>query len=184
MRSLIAPLGAADWAVSTPEAPGNSWWPTSFLAPAAQMAAPLAAGLSSVDASIASLGLPREDVALVGFSQGACLALEYAARLGAGLGAVVALSGGMVGVDDDGDPSDALYGYGDKTFEYASDLTGLRALITCHQADPHIPLARAITSAAVLDRLGARAEMITHPGAGHQPMPEGIAAARALLRTP
>ncbi|WP_371157396.1 alpha/beta hydrolase [Jannaschia sp. 2305UL9-9] len=181
MRGLIGPLGAEGMEIATPEAPGNSWWPTSFLAPAAQMAGPLDAGLAAVDEAARSLGLPRDAVALVGFSQGACLALEYAARRGAGLGAVIALSGGLVGQGDEGDPTDALYGHCDKAFDYDADLTGLRALITCHEADPHIPLARAITSEAVLDRLGATARLIMHPGPGHQPMQDGIVAAREIL---
>ncbi|TFL18863.1 alpha/beta hydrolase [Jannaschia formosa] len=178
MRGLLAPLGAEGLAVAAPEAPGNSWWPTSFLAPMAQMEAPLARGLAAVDAAVDGLGLPRGEVAVLGFSQGACLALEYAARRGQGLGAVIALSGGLVG---SADAPGEVYGHGEKALDYDSGLTGLRALVTCHERDPHIPLVRAERSAGVLAALGAEARFIAHPGAGHQPMPDGIAAARALL---
>ncbi len=175
MRGLIEPLGATDFAVATPEAQGRSWWPTSFLAPMAQMEGPVRAGLSAIDAALAELNLPRDRVAILGFSQGACLVLEYAARCGAGLGGVIALSGGLVGTADAAG--------GGKAFGYDTDLSGLRALVTCHEGDPHIPLERARRSAAVLENLGASAEMIVHPGPGHQPMPEGIAAARSILAT-
>jgi predicted esterase len=178
MATLLGPLGAEGLAVAAPEAPGNSWWPTSFLAPAAAMEGPLAAALAAVDGALDELGLPRGEVALVGFSQGACLALEYAARRGAGLGGVVALSGGLIGTSD---APGEVYGHGEKAFDYDTDLTGTRVLITCHERDPHIPLSRSERSAEVLGALGADVRFLRHPGAGHQPMPEGVAAARALI---
>lgn len=183
MLSLVGPLGAGELAVAAPEAPGRSWWPTSFLAPMAQMEAPLAAGLEAVDGAMTSLGLPRDQIAVLGFSQGACLALEYGARHGAGLGAVIGLSGGLVGSGDGaGALQDALYGHADKRFDYAGDLAGLPVLVTCHSQDPHIPIKRARDSIKVFGGLNARATLIEHPGPGHQPMPDGISAARALLR--
>ncbi|MFO6464058.1 alpha/beta hydrolase [Jannaschia sp. KMU-145] len=178
MMSLVGPLGAEGAALAAPEAPGQSWWPTSFLAPMAQMERPLADGLGAVDRAVASLDLPRAQVAVVGFSQGACLALEYAARHGEGLGAVIALSGGLVGTAD---APGEVYGFGEKALDYDTDLSGLRALVTCHEADPHIPLVRATRSVEALAGQGAETRMIAHPGAGHQPMPDGIAAAREIL---
>ena len=183
MRAHLAPsLVGPDVAVAAPEAPGNSWWPTSFLAPAAQMEPWVIRGLDAVDAAIAGLCLPRSAVAVAGFSQGGCLALEHAARRGAGLAAVVAFSGGLVGTSDEGAPQDALYGARDKAFDYGTDLSGLRAVITCHERDPHIPIRRARDSAAALRRLGATATLIAHPGAGHHWLPEGCTAARDVLR--
>jgi predicted esterase len=178
MATLLGPLGAERLAVAAPEAPGNSWWPTSFLAPMARMEAPLATGLDVVDAAIDGLGLPRGEVAVLGFSQGACLALEYAARRGGGLGAVIALSGGLVGTSE---APGQVYGHGEKAFDYDTDLSGTRALITCHERDPHIPLVRARRSVEVLRSLGAHARLIEHPGPGHHPMPDGIEASRAML---
>ncbi|MEM8824541.1 MAG: dienelactone hydrolase family protein [Pseudomonadota bacterium] len=183
MLPLLAPLGLEGLPLEAPAAPGGSWWPTSFLAPMAEMAAPIADGLAAVDAAVAEIGMPRSHVALVGFSQGACLTLEYAARQGAGLGAVIGFSGGLVGTSDDGAPDPALYGHGGKAFDYENDLSGTQVLITCHEQDPHIPLKRAQASASVLTALGADARLIEHPGGGHQPMPNGIVAARAILGT-
>ncbi|GIT90775.1 hypothetical protein JANAI62_12300 [Jannaschia pagri] len=180
MRSLLAPLGLSDAALATPEAPGHSWWPTSFLAPTSEMEPHVEVGLSAIEAAVTGLDLPRSDIALIGFSQGACLALEYTARRGKGLGAAVGLSGGLVGTADG---SGQIWGYPDKLFDYDTDLTGVPVLVTCHTQDPHIPLVRAEASARVLTALGAGAEMMIHPGPGHQPMPEGIAAARRMLGT-
>ena len=178
IMALVPLLGAGGLKLAAPEAPGQSWWPTSFLAPMARMEAPLAAGLATVERAVEGLGLPRHRVAVLGFSQGACLALEYAARQGAGLGAVIGLSGGLVGT---GDAPGEIHGHREKRMDYDTDLTGLRALVTCHEADPHIPLVRARTSAEVLAGLGAEARFIAHPGPGHQPMPDGLAAAREIL---
>jgi predicted esterase len=144
----------------------------------AQMEGPLATGLAAVEEAVASVGLARDRIALVGFSQGACLALEYAARRGAGLGAVIGFSGGMIGTAD---APGEVYGHTEKAFDYATDLSGLHALVTCHERDPHIPVSRAKQSAVVLSRLGAMARVIMHPGPGHRPMADGMAAAREML---
>ncbi|MBM2575349.1 dienelactone hydrolase family protein [Jannaschia sp. Os4] len=178
IAGLAAPLGVVDRRIALPEAEGNSWWPTSFLAPAAQMAPWVARGLDAVDAAVDALGLPRGDVAVAGFSQGACLALEWAARRGAGVGGVIAFSGGLVGTSD---APGEIYGHGEKAFDYATDLSGVPVLVTCHERDPHIPLARTERSVEVLRALGAEARLIAHPGAGHQPMADGIAVAREML---
>jgi phospholipase/carboxylesterase len=100
---LLAHAALPDVAAFAPEAPGNSWWPTSFLAPTAQMGPFVAAGLAAIREGVAALGaegLPRNRIWLGGFSQGACLALEAFAREGEGLAGVIALSGGLVGSGD------------------------------------------------------------------------------------
>jgi len=169
--SLLPVLGHPDIAAIAPEAEGRSWWPTSFLAPMAQMEEPLRAGLAAVDDAIAALladGLPRSRIALMGFSQGACLALEYAARHGAGLHSVTGFSGGLVGTADAGtEPLAALYHHPAKRYDYTTPLPGLPVHLTCHERDPHIPLARVRESALVLDRLGAVVTSRMLPGAGH-----------------
>ena len=180
IAGLAAPLGAEGRRIALPEADGNSWWPTSFLAPTAEMARWVARGIDAVEAAVEALALPRGTVAVAGFSQGACLALEWAARRGAGIGGVIAFSGGLVGTADTPGEVEG-YGFGEKSFDYATDLSGVPVLVTCHARDPHIPLARATRSTDVLGALGARARLVAHPGDGHRPMPDGIAAARAML---
>lgn len=158
-------------AAVAPEAPGRSWWPTSFLAPAAAIEPFVIRGLAAVRAAAAALaaeGIPRDRLWLAGFSQGACLALEAFAREGGGMAGVLAFSGGLVGTADaDGAPQADLHGHGPKRFDYAGSRTGARVWIGVHARDPHIPLARVRDSAGVLAALGARVETAEYPGAGH-----------------
>jgi phospholipase/carboxylesterase len=178
-------LALPDLALAAPQAPGMTWWPTSFLAPAAQMEPFVEQGMAAIDAAIEALaeeGLSRDRIALAGFSQGGCLALEYAARLG-GLTAVFGLSAGLVGTGEaDGPATDALYGFGPKAFGYAARLDGVPVEITVHERDPHIPLARARESEAVFAGLGAKARLSVTPGAGHGIGPEAVATMRGHLK--
>lgn len=177
-------LGLPDLALIAPEAEGQSWWPMSFLAPIGGIAPHLDRGLAAVDEAIETLvaeGLPRGRIALAGFSQGGCLALDYAARRG-GLAGVFGLSAGLVGTSDAmGGPDPALHGYTAKRFAYATDLTGLPVAITVHERDPHIPLKRAEDSAAVFRDLGADVALHVAPGAGHGVTEAGVAAMRRVL---
>ena len=185
MLQLAAGLALPDVAMIAPEAPGQSWWPTSFLAPMPQIAPFLEAGLAAIDAAVETLqaeGLARDAIGLCGFSQGACLALEYAARKGSGLSAVFGFSAGLVGTGDAPGPlRDDLYGHAGKRFDYTSRLDGLVVDMSCHERDPHIPLARFLESASVLSRLGAQVAHRTYPGAGHAVMHPDISALRAHL---
>ena len=180
---LLGHAGLSDVAAVAPDAPGRSWWPSSFLAPAAQMEPFVLAGIDAVDQAIHRLqarGLARGAIWLCGFSQGACLALEAYARIGDGLAGVIGLSGGLVGQGDSGTPSPALYGHADKRLEYPGTRTG-RVWLSVHARDPHIPLQRVEDSAAALRGMGAEVETQVYPGAGHGVMPPDIDALRRLL---
>ena len=178
-------LALPDLAFAAPEAPGLSWWPTSFLAPAAQMEPFVDAGLAQIDAAIAEFeeaGLSRERVGLLGFSQGSCLAAEYLARKGEGLGFGFILSGGLVGIADAESGSNAaLYGFGDKVLDYDTALPGTQVYMSCHAGDPHIPHKRFLDTVAVLRGLGAKVEDRTKPGQGHGIDEADVAAVRKLL---
>jgi len=177
-------LGLPDPALIAPEAAGLSWWPTSFLAPMATMAPHVERGIAAVDAAIETLeaeGLTRDRIAVAGFSQGGCLALEYAARNG-GLAAVFGLSAGLVGsADGEGGPEPTLYGHTPKRLDYDTDLTGMPVTITVHERDPHIPLARAKDSAEAFRARGAEVRLHVAPGQGHGVTEAGIADMRAVL---
>ncbi len=178
-------LDVGDVAVIAPQAPGNSWWPTSFLAPMAQLRPHLDASLATMQAAIAALmadGLPRSRIWLGGFSQGACLALETFARDGAGLAGVFGLSGGLVGTEDAGTtPEAALYGHLPKAFDYTGRRDGARVWLSVHASDAHIPVRRVEDTAFVLDRMGADVQLQIHPGAGHAVLREDIALMRGWL---
>ncbi|MFN0113678.1 MAG: alpha/beta hydrolase [Paracoccaceae bacterium] len=183
--SLALRAAIPDAALIAPEAEGNTRWPTSFLAPSAAMEPFVRCGLAAVRDAVAALqgeGLARQSIWLLGFSQGACLALEAFARDGEGLAGAIAMSGGLVGTGDaEGGPSKALYGHMPKRFAYPGARAGSDVWLSCHERDPHIPLARVGESAAVLKGLGASVETKLYPGAGHGVMGDDIAAIRARV---
>ncbi|QDY70372.1 alpha/beta hydrolase [Qingshengfaniella alkalisoli] len=185
MLGLHAHLALPDIMVIAPAAAGRSWWPDSFLAPLAVNEPGLSSGLSIVAAMLDDLeraGFGPERVVLAGFSQGACLALEAAARLARPFHAVAALSGGLVGTGEgDGPPRDDLYGRRPKTFDYDGSLADVPVLIGCHERDPHIPLARVNESGDVLSHMGADVETLVIPGAGHGIVAEEAAWLRGQL---
>ena len=190
MLGLHAHLALPDVAALAPEAAGQSWWPDSFLAPLAANEPGLSSALSVVEALLGNLervGFGPERTVLFGFSQGACLALEAAARLARPFHAVAALSGGLVGTGEAGGaPLPDLYGRPDKLFDYAgrlegADASGVPVLIGCHERDPHIPLARMRRSADVLTGMGANVETLVIPGAGHGVVAEEAAWLRKVM---
>ena len=185
MLGLAERFALPDIAWLAPEAPGRSWWPTSFLAPMAQLEPSLSSGLDALGAvheRIRDAGVAPERTLVMGFSQGACLALEYGARSGEVRGGLVALSGGLVGTADlDEPPREALYGHAGKAFDYDAALDGVPAFIGCHERDPHIPLARVRESERVLAALGAVVSVEIYPGAGHGVVEDEIRRVRALL---
>ncbi|QYK41232.1 MAG: phospholipase [Paracoccaceae bacterium] len=182
--SLLDHAGLPDIAAIAPEAQGNSWWPSSFLAPAAQMEPFLARGIAAVATALDRLeaeGIARDRLWLLGFSQGACLALESFARSGQGLAGVFGLSGGLVGTADTGPPLPALHDHADKVLAYPGRRDGARVWMSVHERDPHIPLKRVQDSAATLSAMGARVETRVHHGAGHGITQDDIAALRGAL---
>lgn len=154
---LAAELARPEIAWLAPEAAGRSWYPNSFMAP-------LESNQPYLDSALAALGRLVERVAgegpgsdrlaLVGFSQGACLALELAARRGRPLGAVAGLTGGLIG------PPGGLR-------DYPGSLAGTPVLLAAGDPDPHVPWHRVEQSSAVFERLGAAVDLRRYPGLPH-----------------
>lgn len=164
--SLADELSLSAYAYLAPQAPGNSWYPRSFLAPVEQNQPSLDRALATVDAVLTELerrGIPPQRVVLGGFSQGACLALEYASRAGRPLGGVFALSGGLITLDRGG------------------DLAGLPVFMGVAPDDAHIPLSRFQESAEHLRSRGAVVDDRVYPGLGHSVNGDELNAVRALL---
>ena len=156
-----------------PQAAASTWYPYSFLAPLAQNEPALSDALATIGrvvADVVAQGVPHERIVLLGFSQGACLALEYAARNARRWGGVVALSGGLIGPD--GTPRD-----------YASSLDGTPVFLGCSDVDSHIPLNRVHESAEVLGRLGGNVTKRIYPGMGHTIVADEVAHVQQLLRS-
>ena len=171
MVALADAFEQGDVAYLAPQAPGHSWYPYSFLAPLEQNEPYLSQALAIVDAALDHLAGARftpERVALIGFSQGGCLTLEYVARHAKRYGAVAGLSAGLIGPP--GTPRD-----------YAGSLTGTPVFLGCSDIDSHVPLARVHESRDVLTKLGAAVTERIYPRMGHTVNAEEIAQVSALL---
>lgn len=154
-----------------PQAAGNVWYPYSFLAPLAQNEPGLSSALDVLDSLVTHVidaGLRTEQIVLMGFSQGACLALEYAARHPGRYGGVVGFSGGVIG------PPDHI-------FDYNGDLAATPVFLGCSDVDPHIPLNRVEQTATLLEALGGSVDKRIYPGMGHTIIEDELDAARAIL---
>lgn len=184
MLRLAEHLALPDAAFLAPAAAGGSWWPESFLAPVAANEPGLSSGLGVFRTLIGQLqdsGFGTDRIVLMGFSQGACLALEHAARSGCVFRGVVGLSGGLVGTGEAGGPAThALYGYTPKRFDYGASVPGGSVFLGCHERDPHIPLVRVHETKTVFDRLGSAVTVKILPGAGHGIVEDEIRALRGL----
>jgi phospholipase/carboxylesterase len=170
--SLGAELGQDDVAYLAPQAPGHSWYPLSFLAPLDANEPHLGNALATLGATLdhlAQQGFAPERVALIGFSQGGCLALEYAARNAQRYGAVAGLSAGLIGPP--GTPRD-----------YPGSLVGTPAFLGCSDVDGHIPLARVHESRDVLSAMGAVVTERIYPGMGHTINRDEVEVVSAMLQ--
>ena len=169
--SLGEEFGQDDIAYLAPQAASGSWYPYSFLAPLAQNEPHLGNALGVVGATLDHLtreGFGPERVALIGFSQGGCLALEYAARNAKRYGAVAGLSAGLIGPP--GTPR-----------AYPGSLFGTPVFLGCSDVDGHVPLARVHESRDVFGDLGAAVTERIYPGMGHTVNADEIAHVRKLL---
>jgi phospholipase/carboxylesterase len=171
MLGLAQEFGQRDIAYLAPQALGHTWYPYSFLAPFAQNEPHLSNALGVVGATLDRLaqeGFPAERVALIGFSQGGCLALEYVARNAKRYGVVAGLSAGLIGPL--GLPRN-----------YAGSLGGTPVFLGCSDIDSHIPLARVHESRGVFEKLGAEVAERIYPGMGHTVNADEIAHVTKLL---
>ena len=155
--ALTAEMNQSGFVYLAPQAAQNSWYPNSFLAPIPSNEPGLSSGLAviaSILAQLAEAGISAERTMLLGFSQGACLSLEFAARNAQRYGGLVGLSGGLIGPD--GTPR-----------KYAGSLEGTPVFLGCSDADFHIPKERVEHSAEVLQRLGGNVTKRLYPRMGH-----------------
>jgi phospholipase/carboxylesterase len=169
--SMAAHLHVADFTLLAPQAPGNTWYPKSFLVPPAQNEPYLSAALASVAQAVATAQQHRiapENLYFLGFSQGACLTLEYVARHAARYGGVVAFTGGLIG--------DRIY-----LENYGGDFGGTPMFLGASDPDFHVPVERVRASTALLTSLGAAVTERVYPNMGHTITQEEIDLANKLI---
>lgn len=155
--TLVPELRRPEFAYFAPQAAGDTWYPHSFLAPIAQNEPGISSGLQAIADIFSELeasGFPPQNVMLLGFSQGGCLALEFAARHAWRYGGVVGLSAGLIGPD--GTPRD-----------YFGSFEGTPVFLGCSDPDFHIPKERFLETAEVFKTLGAEVTERLYPNLGH-----------------
>lgn len=171
MLGLARVLNGDDFAILAPQAAGHTWYPYGFMAPVERNEPWLSSALrrlADVLATIADAGIPPERTVLLGFSQGACLTLEFVARHARRYGGVAGLSGGLIGAP--GTPRD-----------YAGSLEATPVFLGTSDPDPHIPVARVDETAEVLRRIGAVVDERVYPAMGHTVNEDEIEAVRRML---
>jgi predicted esterase len=169
LAKLVAPPRTA-WLA--PQAAGHTWYPHRFIEPIGANEPYLGSALSVLGELVDRVtagGIPPERIALLDFSQGACLALEFVRRRAQRLGAVIGFSGGLIGDTVAPPPT------GTRPFE------GMPVLLGCSERDPHIPIGRVHETDAVMRALGAEVVTRLYPGGGHGINEDEVGIARQIL---
>jgi predicted esterase len=170
---LAARFLRPDLTYLAPAAAGRTWYPHSFLADRDSNEPGLSSALGVMADLVAqadAAGVPRRQVVIAGFSQGACLAAEFAVRHPARYGGIAVFSGGVIG------PPGTVW-------PDTCDLAGTPMFFGCSDVDSHVPDARVSESAALCTRLGAAVTRRVYPGMGHLVNDDEIAWMQTLLAT-
>jgi phospholipase/carboxylesterase len=163
IAGLADVLSGTDLAFLAPAANSGTWYPHRFLAPLERNEPRLSSALHVIDqlvAEVLAAGIATERIGLAGFSQGACLVLEYAMRHPRHYGFVAGLSGALIGPADTPRP--------------AIDLHGAPVLLGCAELDAHIPCDYVVRSAEIFSQAGATVTKQIFPGAAHTIFPAEI----------
>lgn len=171
MLPIARNAGATDAALIAPRAAGGTWYPNRFRDSMASNQPFLDSALASVHSAVLEVraaGIPTERIILVGFSQGACLMLEYAARNAERFGGIAALAGALIGDEHD------------QRFD-AGDFAGTPILLACGDADDHIPEPRVRLSAVTLAAQRAVIDLRIYPGITHTIVSDQLDALRAMV---
>jgi len=155
--SMSGYLNVSEFALVAPQAAGNTWYPQSFLAPREYNEPSLSNALNTIKETVLDLekeGFSKEQIYFLGFSQGACLTLDYVASNAARYGGVVAFTGGLIGEVVD-------------HRNYHGDFDGTPIFIGSSDPDMHVPVSRVKESTVLLEEMGAMVTEIIYENMGH-----------------
>jgi len=155
--SLADHFEVNDFALIAPQATNHTWYPYSFLAPPSENEPWLSAALSllkDIMNDLKAKGVRSENIFFLGFSQGACLALEFVTRNAEKYGGVAAFTGGLIG--------DKIY-----PDNYSGDFSGTPVFIGTSDPDPHVPVGRVNESAEILENMNALVTKKVYKNMGH-----------------
>ncbi len=170
--TLADQLALPEFAYVAPQASDNTWYPRRFLEPLENNEPWLSSALDFLERTfqqILDAGIPAQQVVLLGFSQGACLTLEFAARHARRYGALAGLSGALIGPDD-------------ASRQYPGSLDGTPVFLGCSDVDPHVPQERVLQTAEVLQHLGGQVTAQLYPAMAHTVNQEEIESVRKMMR--
>ena len=169
--SLTSYLDVKDFSFLAPQATGNTWYPYSFMAPPAQNEPGLSSALQllkDVVDDVYSKGIPSEHIYFTGFSQGACLTLEFVTRNAARYGGVAAFTGGLIG--------DKIY-----RENYTGDFQNTPVFIGTSNPDPHVPVERVYATVNILKEMNASVTEKVYSNMGHTISQDEIDTANKLV---
>lgn len=172
--SIASHLQVQDFALLAPQATNSTWYPYSFLMPPEQNEPGLSSALqiiSDLEMDLNEQGIGAENLYFLGFSQGACLCLEYIARNAKKYGGAVAFTGGLIG---------------DKIYEenYVGDFKNTPVFIGTSDPDPHVPVTRVEATEEILKKLNAKATVKVYKNMGHTISQDEVNLANSLIFTP
>src|SRR2546430_6293042 len=138
IMTIAAEVERPGWAYLAPQAAGSAWYPNPFIAPLESNEPYLSAALDMVSKLIERIEdrVPAQRIILLGFSQGACLTLEWAARNARRYGALIGLSGGLIGPDG-------------TARDYPGTFDETPVFLGCSDIDPYIPMRRVVATGDV-----------------------------------
>ena len=130
-------------------AKNNEWYPLPFMKPKEENEPKLSESLKEIQNAVEQIKKEHEEVYLLGFSQGACLATEYGTKHE--ISGVIAFSGGFIGTND----------------ELPKKTKTKKIFIGCSENDPFIPLERAEKTAEIYKENSADVKTLFYEGQSH-----------------
>ena len=164
-------LQVNDFALLAPQATNHTWYPYSFLAPSSQNEPWLSSALDLLNDIVKELqekNIDTKDIYFLGFSQGACLTLEYVTRNARQYGGVIAFTGGLIG--------DKIY-----RDNYKGDFLSTPVFIGTSDPDPHVPVERVDATESILTKMNARVTKRIYERMGHTINQDEIGFANKIL---
>lgn len=169
--ALASHLNVKEYALLAPQATNNTWYPGSFLLPKEQNEPWLSSALSLIENTVEDIkkqGIDHENIYFLGFSQGACLVLEFVTQNARKYGGIAAFTGGLQGEKIDED-------------NYGGNFEGTRVFIGTGDPDPHVPVDRVNRTAAIMNKLNAAVRVEVYKNKPHNVSQDEIDQANSLI---
>jgi|SRR5690606_5033417 len=171
--ALAPHLKVDNFALIAPQATNNTWYPYSFMTKSEQNEPWLTSALALLQDLVNEViqqGITEKNIYFLGFSQGACLTLEFVARRAVRYGGVVGFTGGLIG---------------DKISHkhYSGNFKGTPIFLGTGNPDPHVPLERVKDTFVLLEKMNAKVKLEIYENRPHTISPSEIELANKLIFT-